>query len=94
MVVQVGVLPVVHGSALGQQGHSQALVTVTVGERDEQARFEGITGETTKQLMVQFTDRVATASEEVSCLPVVPAYLPVVQRACVAPSRQLVQLQP
>lgn len=62
----MGVLPVVHGSALGEQGHSQALVTTTVGEADDQARSEGITGQTSKQLMVQFIDRMAAAAE-VSC---------------------------
>ncbi len=63
VALQVGVLPVVHGSALGQQGGSQALVTTTVGEGDEQAKSEGITGQTSKQLMVQFNDRVAAATE-------------------------------
>lgn len=61
-------LPVVHGSALGEQGHSQALVTTTVGEADDQARSEGIAGQTSKQLMVQFIDRMAAAAE-VSCPP-------------------------
>ncbi|DBB10117.1 hypothetical protein WJX82_000225 [Trebouxia sp. C0006] len=60
---QVGVLPVVHGSALAGQGQSQALVTATIGEADDQAKSEGITGHTSKQLMVQFGDRMAAAAE-------------------------------
>jgi len=54
---------VVHGSALAGQGQSQALVTATIGEADDQAKSEGITGQTSKQLMVQFGDRMAAAAE-------------------------------
>ncbi|KAL0036610.1 hypothetical protein WJX79_002514 [Trebouxia sp. C0005] len=60
---QVGVLPVVHGSAMAGQGQSQALVTATIGEADDHAKSEGITGQTSKQLMVQFGDRMAAAAE-------------------------------
>lgn len=63
LAMQVGVLPVVHGSALAGQGQSQALVTATIGEADDQAKSEGITGHTSKQLMVQFGDRMAAAAE-------------------------------
>ena len=61
--LQVGVLPVVHGSALGVQGGSQVLVTTTIGPVEAQAKAEGITGQTSKQLMVQLNDRVSNAAE-------------------------------
>ncbi len=73
--MQVGVLPVVHGSALAGQGQSQALATATIGEADDQAKSEGITGHTSKQLMVPFGDRMAAAAEvspliaHASCAP-------------------------
>lgn len=63
VLTQVGVLPVVHGSALASQGASQALVTATLGEDTELAKFEGITGDQAKQLMVQLSDRTAAASQ-------------------------------
>lgn len=56
-------LPVVHGSALGQQGLSQVLVTSTIGDDGSAAKSEGITGETRQQLMVQLNTRVAAATE-------------------------------
>ena len=62
-VLQAGVLPVVHGSALGQQGLSQELVTSTIGDDGSAAKSEGITGETRQQLMVQLNTRVAAATE-------------------------------
>ncbi|KAL3159491.1 hypothetical protein ABBQ38_009910 [Trebouxia sp. C0009 RCD-2024] len=60
---QAGVLPVVHGSALGQQGLSQVLVTSTIGDDGSAAKSEGITGELRQQLMVQLNARVAAATE-------------------------------
>ena len=62
-MLQAGVLPVVHGSALGQQGLSQVLVTSTIGDDGSAAKSEGITGETRHQLMVQLNTRVAAATE-------------------------------
>ena len=62
-MLQAGVLPVVHGSALGQQGLSQELVTSTIGDDGSAAKSEGITGETRQQLMVQLNTRVAAATE-------------------------------
>lgn len=62
-VLQAGVLPVVHGSALGQQGLSQVIVTSTIGDDGSAAKSEGITGETRQQLMVQLNTRVAAATE-------------------------------
>ena len=56
-------LPVVHGSALGQQGLSQVLVTSTIGDDGSAAKSEGITGELRQQLMVQLNARVAAATE-------------------------------
>ncbi len=73
--MQVGVLPVVHGSALAGQGQSQALVTATIGEAEDQAKSEGITGQTSKQLMVQFGDRMVAAAE-VSPLAAMHVVLP------------------
>lgn len=62
--MQVGVLPVVHGSALVSHGASQALATAVVGDGlADQAKSEGITGEHRKQLMVQMNDRIAATSQ-------------------------------
>ena len=61
---KLGVLPVVHGSTLGVQGGSQVLVIKTVGLVEAQARPEGITGQNSKQLMVQLNDPVSAAAAE------------------------------
>ena len=61
--MQTGVLPVVHGSVLVSQGDSQALVTAVVGDDKDQAKSEGITGDQSKQLMVQLSDRTAATSQ-------------------------------
>lgn len=75
--VQAGVLPVVHGSALGQQGLSQVLVTSTIGDSGSAAIAEGITGELRQQLMVQLNARVAAATEvHSSSLPMLPCMKP------------------
>ena len=66
--MQMGVLPVVHGSALVSQGDSQALVTATLADQREQAKSEGITGEESRQLMVQLTDRTAATAQVCCCL--------------------------
>lgn len=68
LLAQMGVLPVVHGSALVSQGDSQALVTATVADPREQAKSEGITGVESRQLMVQLSDRTAATSQV--CLPI------------------------
>ena len=71
LCVQAGLLPVVHGSALGQQGPSQALVSSTLGDDDSAAKSEGLTGQMRQQVMVQLNDRVAAATEvsEPPCPP-------------------------
>lgn len=61
-----------HGSALGQQGLSQVLVTSTIGDDGSAAKSEGITGETRQQLMVQLNTRVAAATEVQPCNPPPP----------------------
>ncbi len=51
---EVGVLPRTHGSALFTRGETQALVTVTLGTKDDQQRMEGIEGEGFKRFMLNY----------------------------------------
>jgi polyribonucleotide nucleotidyltransferase len=53
--VEVGVLPRTHGSALFTRGETQALVTVTLGTKDDEQRLELLEGgETSKRFMVHY----------------------------------------
>jgi len=50
ITTEVGLLPFTHGSALFTRGHTQALVTVTLGGGQDEQRVEGILeGETTSR---------------------------------------------
>ncbi len=51
---EIGLLPRVHGSAVFTRGETQALVTATLGTRDDQQRIEGVTGETHKRFMLHY----------------------------------------
>src|ERR1700680_2479124 len=52
---EVGVLPRTHGSALFTRGETQALVTVTLGTKDDEQRIEMLyPGETTKRFMLHY----------------------------------------
>jgi polyribonucleotide nucleotidyltransferase len=55
ITIEVGVLPRVHGSALFTRGETQALVTVTLGTKDDEQRLELLEGgETSKRFMVHY----------------------------------------
>jgi len=53
--IEVGVLPRVHGSALFTRGETQALVTVTLGTKDDEQRIELLDPvETSKRFMLHY----------------------------------------
>ncbi len=53
--IEIGVLPRVHGSALFTRGETQALVTITLGTKDDEQRLELLeTGETSKRFMLHY----------------------------------------
>ncbi|MGH9466646.1 MAG: polyribonucleotide nucleotidyltransferase, partial [Terriglobales bacterium] len=51
---EVGLLPRTHGSALFTRGETQALVTVTLGTKEDQQRLETIEGEGFKRFMLNY----------------------------------------
>jgi polyribonucleotide nucleotidyltransferase len=52
---EVGVLPRTHGSALFTRGETQAMVTVTLGTKDDEQRLELLeSGETSKRFMLHY----------------------------------------
>lgn len=51
---EVGLLPRAHGSALFTRGETQALVTVTLGTKEDQQRLETIEGESFKRFMLNY----------------------------------------
>jgi polyribonucleotide nucleotidyltransferase len=54
VVVEVGVLPRVHGSALFQRGETQALVSATLGTTDDAQRLESYEGEQKRRFMLHY----------------------------------------
>jgi polyribonucleotide nucleotidyltransferase len=53
--IEVGALPRTHGSALFTRGETQALVTVTLGTKEDEQRLELLEGgETSKRFMVHY----------------------------------------
>jgi polyribonucleotide nucleotidyltransferase len=56
IMIETGVLPRTHGSALFQRGETQALVSVTLGTADDEQRIDSIdvAGETTKSFMLHY----------------------------------------
>ncbi len=54
--IEVGTLPRVHGSALFTRGETQALVTVTLGTKEDEQRLELLEagGETSKRFMLHY----------------------------------------
>jgi polyribonucleotide nucleotidyltransferase len=53
--IELGVLPRTHGSALFTRGETQALVTVTLGTKEDEQRLETINlSETSKRLMLHY----------------------------------------
>jgi polyribonucleotide nucleotidyltransferase len=56
IVIETGMLPRTHGSALFQRGETQALVAVTLGTQDDEQRIDSIdhAGEATKSFMLHY----------------------------------------
>jgi polyribonucleotide nucleotidyltransferase len=56
IMIETGVLPRTHGSALFQRGQTQALVAATLGTADDEQRIDSIdvAGETTKSFMLHY----------------------------------------
>jgi len=55
ITIETGVLPRVHGSALFTRGETQALVTVTLGTKEDEQRIELLEpGEATKRFMLHY----------------------------------------
>ncbi|HLY19695.1 MAG TPA: polyribonucleotide nucleotidyltransferase [Bryobacteraceae bacterium] len=55
ITIETGVLPRTHGSALFTRGETQALVTVTVGTKDDEQRIELLEpGEASKRFMLHY----------------------------------------
>ena len=53
--IETGILPRTHGSALFTRGETQALVTVTLGTKEDEQRIELLEpGETTKRFMLHY----------------------------------------
>ena len=51
---EVGVLPRTHGSSLFTRGETQALVTATLGTKQDAQHIEGLTGEIEKRFMLHY----------------------------------------
>ena len=55
ITIETGILPRTHGSALFTRGETQALVTVTLGTKDDEQRIELLEpGEVTKRFMLHY----------------------------------------
>ena len=55
IAIETGVLPRTHGSALFTRGETQALVTVTLGTKDDEQRIELLEpGEASKRFMLHY----------------------------------------
>ena len=56
IIIETGLLPRAHGSALFTRGQTQALVAVTLGTSDDEQRIDSIdvAGETTKSFMLHY----------------------------------------
>jgi polyribonucleotide nucleotidyltransferase len=55
ITIETGVLPRVHGSALFTRGETQALVTITLGTKEDEQRIELLEpGEATKRFMLHY----------------------------------------
>lgn len=51
---EVNILPRTHGSSLFTRGETQAIVSVTLGTKDDEQRMDGLQGETTKRFMLHY----------------------------------------
>jgi polyribonucleotide nucleotidyltransferase len=54
ITVELGLLPMTHGSALFTRGETQALVVSTLGMSDEAQRFDSLIGEESKRFMLHY----------------------------------------
>jgi len=54
IIIEVGVLPRTHGSAVFTRGETQALVTATLGTAEDQQKIEMVDGETWKRFMLHY----------------------------------------
>jgi polyribonucleotide nucleotidyltransferase len=54
LMIEVGVLPRVHGSALFTRGETQALVSATLGTTDDAQRLESYEGEQKRRFMLHY----------------------------------------
>jgi len=54
IVIEVGVLPRTHGSALFQRGETQALAVVTLGTSKDEQRIDALEGEWSKRYMLHY----------------------------------------
>ncbi len=54
IVVEVGILPRVHGSALFQRGETQAAVAATLGTASDEQKIDALTGERWKRFMLHY----------------------------------------
>jgi polyribonucleotide nucleotidyltransferase len=52
--IQLGILPRSHGSAIFQRGETQALVTCTLGTKNDEQRVETLQGEVAKSYMLHY----------------------------------------
>jgi len=52
--IQLGILPRSHGSAIFQRGETQALVTCTLGTKNDEQHIETLQGEVTKSYMLHY----------------------------------------
>ena len=52
--LEVGLLPMTHGSALFRRGETAALAVATLGSSRDEQRFETLTGEGTKRFMLHY----------------------------------------
>src|SRR5690606_606313 len=52
--IEVGLLPRVHGSTLFTRGETQAIVTTTLGTRQDEQRIDGLTEEYWKNFMLHY----------------------------------------
>ncbi len=54
IVIEVGLLPRTHGSALFQRGETQSLTTLTLGTKLDEQRIDGLLPEYTKRFMLHY----------------------------------------
>jgi polyribonucleotide nucleotidyltransferase len=54
ILCEVDVLPRVHGSAIFQRGETQALITVTLGTKQDEQRVDGLVDEYSKRFMLDY----------------------------------------